>query len=146
MQAFTELRSMQFIQTRLRFITGFIVIIVTLSTGIVYTKFGTGILEVSHTQGKLQLSSSHCRTRDTLNLYRTGPSYSLSDARQLPARPFPISGHFHLWWGGQTFYSTRPLIARSIWPNPLNVCSRYFHASFYKDTVSVTSSLHHVSN
>ena len=37
---------MQFIQTRLRFVAAFILIILTLSLAIVYTKFGTGILEV----------------------------------------------------------------------------------------------------
>ena len=48
--------------------------------------------------------------RDTLNSNRTGSLYSLSDARQLPARPYPIPARFQLWWGGQTFYSTRPII------------------------------------
>ena len=44
-KAFTELRSMQFIQTRLKFITSFMGIIITLCISIVYTKFGFGVLE-----------------------------------------------------------------------------------------------------
>ena len=44
-QAFTELRTMQFIQTRLKFIVGFMGVIILLATSIVYSKFGFGILE-----------------------------------------------------------------------------------------------------
>ena len=44
-KAFIELRSMQFIQTRLKFITGFMIIIILLCVSIVYSKFGFGILE-----------------------------------------------------------------------------------------------------
>lgn len=44
-KAFTELRSMQFIQTRLKFITCFMGIIISLCISIVYTKFGFGVLE-----------------------------------------------------------------------------------------------------
>jgi len=44
-KAFTELRTMQFIQTRLKFIVGFMGVIILLATSIVYSKFGFGILE-----------------------------------------------------------------------------------------------------
>ena len=44
-KAFIELRSMQFIQTRLRFIAGFMGIIIILCISIVYAKFGFGVLE-----------------------------------------------------------------------------------------------------
>ena len=44
-QAFTELRTMQFIQTRLKFIVGFMGVIILLATSIVYSKFGFGIIE-----------------------------------------------------------------------------------------------------
>ena len=44
-KAFVELRSMQFIQTRLRFITGFMGVIIILCVSIVYVKFGFGVLE-----------------------------------------------------------------------------------------------------
>jgi hypothetical protein len=45
-RAFAELRSMQFIQTRLKFVAGFMAVLITLSLSIVYVKFGRGILEV----------------------------------------------------------------------------------------------------
>ena len=45
LQAFTELRSMQFIQTRLKFIVCFMGVIILLCTSIVYSKFGFGVLE-----------------------------------------------------------------------------------------------------
>ena len=44
-KAFIELRSVQFIQTRLRFVAGFMVIIIILCVSIVYSKFGFGVLE-----------------------------------------------------------------------------------------------------
>ena len=44
-KAFVELRSMQFIQTRLKFITGFMLVIIVLCVTIVYSKFGSGFLE-----------------------------------------------------------------------------------------------------
>ena len=44
-KAFIELRSMQFIQTRLKFITGFMLVIIVLCVSIVYSKFGSGVLE-----------------------------------------------------------------------------------------------------
>ena len=44
-KAFIELRSMQFIHTRLKFITGFMIIIIILCVSIVYSKFGFGVLE-----------------------------------------------------------------------------------------------------
>ena len=44
-KAFVELRSLQFIQTRLRFITGFMGVIIILCVSIVYVKFGFGVLE-----------------------------------------------------------------------------------------------------
>ena len=44
-KAFTELRSMQFIQTRLKFITSFMGIIIVLCVSVVYSKFGFGVLE-----------------------------------------------------------------------------------------------------
>ncbi len=47
-RAFAELRSMQFIQTRLRFVAGFMAVLISLSLSIVYVKFGRGILEVYH--------------------------------------------------------------------------------------------------
>jgi hypothetical protein len=39
---------MQFIQTRLRFVAGFMAVLISLSLSIVYVKFGRGILEVYH--------------------------------------------------------------------------------------------------
>lgn len=44
-KAFVELRSMQFIQTRLKFITTFMGVIIILCLSIVYSKFGSGVLE-----------------------------------------------------------------------------------------------------
>ena len=42
---------------------------------------------------------------------QTGPTpcTGLSDARQVPPRPYSMSARFLLWWRGQTFYSTRPI-------------------------------------
>jgi hypothetical protein len=53
-RAFAELRSMQFIQTRLRFVAGFMAVLITLSLSIVYVKFGRGILEV-HIQSEREV-------------------------------------------------------------------------------------------
>ena len=49
-------------------------------------------------------------TRVNLNSNRTDPCAGPCDVRQVPARPYPLQARFKLWWRGQTFYSTRPII------------------------------------
>ena len=52
-------------------------------------------------------------TRVNLNSNRTDPCAGLCHVRQVQARPYPMQARFQLWWRGQTFYSTRPIIMKN---------------------------------
>ena len=69
-------------------------------------------------------------TRVNLNLYRTNPCAVLYDVRQVPARPYPMQAKFQLWWRGQTFYSTQPIIGLFYLPHYIVQCAILINISY----------------
>ena len=72
-------------------------------------------------KGRCELSLIHSGLGSIWIRTRPTPCTGLSKARQVLARPHPVPGQFQLWWRGQTFYSTRPIIGLFDLPHLLSL-------------------------